>query len=159
MSRNEMLSWRVLSLSFNLEGNREQQEMQPCISFFIFFFLSEMLTLLEVLTTCVEKVRGSRAESLFPSILWSRSEERISFSLRSLHFQILVLTSTWRASGEPAAWVIAHSCAEVQRVSRNTWEGGLCDCDQPLYEFWYFSWSIYNSLLWVSQLAKNSFDL
>lgn len=95
-----------LSPSFNSEGNREQQEMQPCI---IFFFLSEM-----VLTTCMEKVRGSRGESLFPLILWSRNEERISFSLRSLHFQILVLTSTWRAPGVPAAWVIAHSCAEVQ---------------------------------------------
>lgn len=107
----------------------------------------------------MEKVRGSRIESLFPSILWSRSEERISFSLTSLHFQILVLTSTWIAPGAPAAWVIAHTCAEVQRVSRNTWEGHLRCCDQPLYKFWYFSWSRCNSLLWVSQLAKNSFDL
>lgn len=103
--RNRMLSWRALSPSFNSEGNREQQEMQPCI----IFFLSEM-----VLTTWMEKVRGSRIESLFPSILWSRSEERISFSLMSLHFQIIVLTSTWIAPGVPAAWVIAHSCAEVQ---------------------------------------------
>lgn len=49
------------------------------------------------------------------------------------------------------------SAGSEQKYLRGRWF--LLGCDHALYEFWYCSSPRDNSVLWVYQLAENSFDL
>lgn len=141
-----------LSPSFNSDSNRRQQEMQP----YIIFSVRDS-------GNYIYGESGEEAGHSIPNFLQI-------FDLRERKGSAFRSGPCFRNAGANKRAESPGSAGSMGNCTLSRWSAGseqkylrgrwfLLGCDHALYEFWYCSSPRDNSVLWVYQLAKNSFDL